>query len=1221
MQTPSKLRAHWLALFALMAVSGLQAQQYSIADGTINACSGVLEDTGGPNGEYGNNENHTVVICPNQPGDAISLTWVVFNLSLQLPQPVDNIMIWDGNSTTAPFLGSYSGTQLQGLVSSATMYNTSGCLTVQFTSNSGGTGNFAASITCYTPCERPTAVATMSVPGSPARVCVGDEIHFDGTGSYPAVGSSFTLVEYNWDFADGTTLDAPTATHSFSEPGEYVVQLTLLDDNGCVNSNVVDLQILVSTTPSFSGTMESVETCLGATVDLIGAVTPVTWTGIPEANYGDGVYLPDDLGIPFTSDLVFTQFNPGQTLNNMSDLESVCVNMEHSFMGDIVVQLACPNGQSVIFHQQGGGGTYIGGANDTDSNANPVAGECWPYCWSATATLGTWANCSSGGPTPNVMSGGTPAGNALVPGTYSSVQPMTNLLGCPLNGTWTFTVTDLWGADNGFLCDWSINFNPAIVPDATQFTPSIGTSSPDSVQWSGPFLTSDPTNPLVAQATPSSPGTYNYTFKVFDNFGCNYDTAISVTIAPPMAVDAGPNLTLCNDSLPMAGVITANAPPNNCTWTIVQNDSWGDGWNGGGSLTVTVNGVSTNYPMPTGTQQTTNILVVSGATISVSYNAGTWNSENSFTIVNDQGVTVYSSGMNPAAGVAWSGTASCGSGPPVEYAWTPTTGLADPTSPTSMVWVTSPTWYHLSVFPTGKPECAVSDSMLVSPPPQLNPGEDGTALICVTAPAILMTDSLGGTPDQGGVWTLGQTTVPAIFTPGNYTPGDHTFTYTVTTPGGCTGTAELIVTVLPDTDPRCCGVPDAGPDDYSCNLSIALNATPGNTGVGQWSGPPGAVFANAQAPQTIVTMPAGQGGSHWFYWREIDGVYCNTVDSVLMTFTDTITLAFTTTDAVCFSYCDGTAQVAAAGGNVANDFSYAWSGGTAGAVPAQVEGLCAGTYELTVTDDNGCSATAAFTIDQPPLLQIDSLAMVPVTCSGDCDGQVRIVDAEAVEYSFDGGATWGTAPMITGACEGLLNLRIRDAAGCVAAGNLVVTGPPPVVADFTWGPDPVTVENPTVYFHSTSAGAQSYLWNIANLAYSISADTVFIFSNRLPDVYPVCLTAFNYNNCPDTICRDVIIEDVLETYIPNAFSPNGDDWNETFLMTTNIPAITNFEMLIYDRWGQLVFRTVDQYEPWLGKKNNSGEVLPTGVYVYRIRYEIERMQTQRELMGHVTLLK
>src|SRR5690606_9141259 len=116
-------------------------------------------------------------------------------------------------------------------------------------------------------------------------------------------------------------------------------------------------------------------------------------------------------------------------------------------------------------------------------------------------------------------------------------------------------------------------------------------------------------------------------------------------------------------------------------------------------------------------------------------------------------------------------------------------------------------------------------------------------------------------------------------------------------------------------------------------------------------------------------------------------------------------------------------------------------------------------------------------------------------------------------------------------------------------------------------------------------------------------------------------TLFRSNLCEDTTCYEVVIEDVLEPYIPNAFTPNGDDKNDVFLMSTNIPAITTFSMLIYDRWGQLVFSTEDPYEPWLGSRNNSGKVLPSGTYVYRIRYEIAEREINREMMGHVTLLK
>jgi gliding motility-associated-like protein len=1213
-----------LPLATLLVANSASGQQFSITAGSITTCAGVLEDSGGPAASYGTNENFTVVICPDQPGDGISLTWAVFNLDQSGANNTwDAISIWDGDNTGATFLGNYGGGGLLGLVVSATTFNPTGCLTVRFNSNGTGVGDFAASITCFTPCDRPEAVASMSEPG-PALVCQGEVIDFDGSLSTAAMG--FNIVSYTWVFDDGSTATGPTASHSYSVPGEYIVQLNLIDDNDCVNSNVVDLQVLVSTTPSFMGTMESLETCLGATVDLTGMVTPITWTGIPEANFGDGVYLPDDVGTPFTSEIDFTQFDPGQLLTNANDLQSICVSMEHSFTGDLVLSVTCPNGQVIIMHQQGGGGTYIGGANDGDSNANPIPGTCWEYCWSPTATLGTFAECAAFGATPNVMNGGTPPNNALIPGTYSTVQPWNNLQNCPLNGTWTFTSLDLWGADNGFLCSWELNFNPAIIPAVTQFTPVINTSVSDSVFWSGPFITLNPNDPLTATATPTGAGTFDYTLTAIDNFGCTYDTTVTVTVAPQMEIDAGPDIVLCNDPEPMAGAVVANGPPTNCVWQLQLNETFGDTWNGGATLAVNIDGVVTNYAISTaGTlQQIIPLNVSTGQSITLTYTAGSiWNNENSFILTNDMGTQVYASGQGPVTGVSYSGVIVCGGGTsPIVWEWTPTDGLDDPSDPTTNVFTTQATWYYLTSYPLGSPACAVTDSVLVAPDPSIDAGQNNAITVCANEAAFFMNDSLLGTPDPGGEWT---NSVGAVVDD-QFDPTWETselFTYTVTSAAGCQATAQLDITVIPADDPACCGIVVMGPGGYSCDLTNGLSVSPGNTGVGVWSGPAGAVFADANATQTTVTVQPGMGGTHWFYWIEDDGAFCYLIDSVQLTFTDTIVIDFTPTDAICYTYCDGTAGAAVTGGNigVAGDFSFAWSTGQAGIGVNSVTSLCAGTYSLTVTDDNGCTGTNEFFIGEPPQLVIDSVVVRPVTCSGYCDGEVEVYDSQAVLYSFDDGQNWQPEPLLTGACEQYYPIRIQDAAGCLAAGFGFVQGPPPVVADFIWNPIPANVDDPRIWFGNTSTGAETYWWDIAGLMTTNDPSPSFEFSNREPGQYEVCMVAWNQNLCADTICQTVIIDDVLFVYVPNSFSPDGDDINETWGMSTNIDAITSFDLKVFDRWGQVVFQTDDYKNFWNGAANNNGKALKTDVYAYRITYEIKDSETRKELMGHVTLIK
>ena len=448
--TKTFLRPLLAALTMLGSVSSAlaQGQQYSITAGSVTACSGVIEDTGGPSGEYGDNESYVLTICPDIPGNVVYLTWFVFDLSTA-GNPDDFIAIYDGDNTNATSLGVYTGQDLQNIIVSGTVFNTTGCLTLEWWSNGTGTGQFSAGFQCTTPCSNPTAVASMNEP-VPLLACVGEVISFDGSASYAVQG--FNLQQWAWNFDDGTidSLSGPVTTHSFDDDGEYVVQLTVTDDNGCKNLNLVDLQVLVSTTPNFSLTSESTEICFGATVDLTGNAQPVTWTGLPDAGLGEPALLPDDVGAPYQSGLTYEQFDPGQTLTNVNDLLSVCVEMEHSFMGDLVLQVICPNGQTTILHQQGGGGTFIGDANDMDA-FDPEPGTCWTYCWSPTATNGTFQENSSTNTVPSSQ------GTALAPGIYEAVQSFNNLLGCSLNGEWIFQSTDLWAADNGFICNWTIN--------------------------------------------------------------------------------------------------------------------------------------------------------------------------------------------------------------------------------------------------------------------------------------------------------------------------------------------------------------------------------------------------------------------------------------------------------------------------------------------------------------------------------------------------------------------------------------------------------------------------------------------------------------------------------------------------------------------------------------------------------------------------------------------
>ena len=1203
--TPGKtmraLRSTLLALLMLLAPIISIAQTFSISSGSGVSCSGLIEDTGGPSAQYGDNENFTFTICPDQPGNVIYLNWFVFNLSTQGPN-ADNLTIYDGDNTGETSLGTYTGTDLQGLIVSGTVFNTSGCLTLVWESNGSGTGDFAAGFNCTAPCANPTASATMNGP-IPNLICQGATVEFDGSASTAQAG--YNIVEYLWDFDDGTTdnTSGPIVSHTFDTAGEHVVQLYVTDDNGCTNLNLVDLQILVSTTPTFGITSDVETTCAGAMVTLVGQYQPTTWTGIPDANFGDGVFLPDDVGTPFTSTMTFEQFDAGQTLTDVNDLLSVCVEMEHTYMGDLVLQVICPNGQSVILHQQGGGFTYLGSPVDTDSNENPVPGDCWEYCWSPTATQGTWVAEAAAG---NTTMAGTPAWNSLNPGTYTAVQPFTNLVGCPLNGDWTYQSTDLWGADNGFICSWSLNFDPSIIPEVTQFTPEIGADA-DSSFWQLPVPVDEVSaNGDTVTFTLNDPGVHEFVYTVTDNFGCSYDTTIVITVNEPFLVDAGPDVTVCDGPVQLEASIVGSA--GECVWTLEMEDSWGDGWNGA-QLTVTMDGVSNTYTC-TGSATTVQITVSPGAAITLNYSPGNWEGEVTYELLNDEGQVVFSAGPNPPTGLVWSGTATCGAVGGMIWSWSPPDGLsatdiADPTAT-----VTSNTTYVVSAHVDGQPGCVATDTVMVLIDPSLDPGENSQYTICETEDAFDLIYALTGTPQPGGAWTLNGASVPNMFDPATGASG--TYTYTVINASGCIATADLVLTVLPSDHPDCCGIADAGPDAVICALTHALSATVGNTGVGEWSGPPGYVFSDPGLAETLVTAPAS--GTATFYWTEDDGGTCFLIDSVAVTFSEPLQVQFTTTDAICYQACDGTAQATVSGGLA--PVSLTWSSGATG--PDAI-GLCAGPYQLNIVDASGCALDSTIHITQPEQLFVDLVTEVQPWCHGDCNGSLTIEDPEAVQYSFDGGLTFTASATMAALCSGNYELAIQDVNGCIGTGVASVHDPAPVVAGFDFSPVPANINAPTIYFHSTSFQATSFLWDFAGLQTATGPTAAFTFSDREPGEYDVCLTAFNDNGCADTLCQKVVIDDVIFTYFPNAFSPNGDGHNDVWGMVYNIPDIAEFDLTVYDRWGRPVFQSTDPAQRWDGSFGGGG-LVKEGVYVFEAKYRTISVDHMRELSGHVTVI-
>ncbi|MFK8101045.1 MAG: proprotein convertase P-domain-containing protein, partial [Saprospiraceae bacterium] len=513
----------------------------------ITDCDGFFFDSGSGNSNYSPNESLTTLICSDMTsGTHVSLTFAPLDIG-----DGDFLCFYDGTDDTAPQLACNADFPPgQPLVIQATAANPSGCIYATFVSNASGEGaGWSADINCVPSCQTILVELAASTPAvAPVDtgwidICPGDRVDFTGMGIYPQDGIVYNHSDANsifeWDFGDGAVAVGPITSHIYENPGGYVVQLTITDPFGCQNINFLNQRIRVSTYPDFNLTGEvPTEICAGDTLSLGAAVNLIDSTQTLSINSNQGSFpvggirsdslaLPDGDGTSYSTTIAFNNFSPGQVLTNINDLESICVNMEHSWMRDLEITLTCPDGTSIVLHDhpgQTGGQVFLGEPIDNDG-INPTPGQGYDYCWTPNATNGTWIEYS------NTNNPGT-----LPEGDYSTVDPITDLLGCPLNGEWTITVEDLWAIDNGFIFSWSINFRDEIFPELETFTPEIidfGWLDDESI------IVNSASEIL---AIPENAGVASYTFFVMDNFGCNYDTTVVIDVLPA----SHPNCFTCD---------------------------------------------------------------------------------------------------------------------------------------------------------------------------------------------------------------------------------------------------------------------------------------------------------------------------------------------------------------------------------------------------------------------------------------------------------------------------------------------------------------------------------------------------------------------------------------------------------------------------------------------------------------------------------------------------
>lgn len=1281
-----------IGLLLGMLPGTIVAQTISIADGSTSACSGLFTDTGGTDAPYGPNEQFTFTLCPDTNSDyPAQLLFSALDLGAG-----DQLCFYDGEDDTAPLLlcsADLAPGQSHFAVRASTN-NTSGCLTVVFTSDAndegdgwvgvmncasecqdeGGQIDFnAGTVTwcatggentrtqrvftrmtasdlgtpfCFydgpdenapllncldslvpndvfivqatpanssgcltmtfgdtgwssftncveTGCQDIIAVvdstrpAAQPTPGGSIDICPGERVFFFGSGEYPQSGQGYehsdANSEFRWEFGDGTFAFGRTVSHRYDEPGGYTVQLTITDPFGCTSQNAISQHVRVAPRPSFQLAADAAQpVCAGdditlnasiddAISDLDLLVQPGTATFDQPPRIIERVALPDGIGVGYETTLTVRDFAAGQTLQNPTDLEAICVNLEHSWLEDLDILLTAPNGQTI--HLQRGTGSRTGqtalGAPVYDDEIMRQPGEGFRYCWSDDATNPSWLTYVQQ----------TPA-DTLPAGTYRPSDSFSGLIGTPLNGEWTLTILDDIPDENGFLFSWTLLFAPALYTNVETFSPALLSGN-----WIDNSNISS-ANETTVVGTPRLAGLASFGYMVTDSFGCTFDTTLQVPVRPffdPACIDCAahypdiPDQNICDDE-----TITLDASGTVPVDTAVRFQN-----------TPQYPVGFANHPPDTPYENTINVSGVLQDTLvnpeeqiaSVCVNLETdWAEDIALFLRSPDGRILELSTNNGGQGDDYRNTC-----------FTPNASLpiTDGTAPFAGTFLPEGDWNTLQGAPiNGAWTLLVSDEFdeevfgaLLSWSIQFHSVKEVTyawsgdaGLSCTDCPTPEVSTTQNATfvvsiSDDYGcnrTDTVQLTVVPVLPAPevSCQQVGSDAFQFTWNRPAGVSafeltlrinGVPRAISSPVADTSVEVSGlVTDdevtlevlpitLNPEDFcrvdpgsstcifgNCLLEVELAdlAQPtcfdSNDGVAEVNivngSPPYRYFLNnSSTPQESPRFDSLSPGPYFIVVR--DATFC--LDTVFFDINAPDSLAanmYAERAISCFGNDDGRINTLVTGGT--GPYTYTWDNGQA--APLR-DGLEAGTYRLTVTDANACTVIDAFNLQQPDSLSIQIQA-TDVQCFGDSTGRIApIVTGGSGTYQFN----WNNAStdsLQTGLEAGQYCVTVSDRNACVTNTCIDLTQPTAISVD-SFRVTPVDCygqfTGQASVFVSGGNGPYEYLWEDALAQIGITA-------SNLP-AGEVGITVIDFNRCeldtsifipqPDSLQLSITSED------------------------------------------------------------------------------------------------
>jgi gliding motility-associated-like protein len=1122
-----------------------------------------------------------------------------------------------------------------------------------------GTGSCTASTT-QTVTVTPKPAASFAYAPN-ACLPTNGQVQFTYNGSVSA-GQT-----YLWNFGDPNanagnpnTSTAQSPTHNYTNTGSYTISLSVTSASGCTDDTTIVRTLSVTPELSWAALTSVCQGTAPVSIATASVINGVTGTGVysgPGTN-ASGQFDPNAAGAG-THTITYTFTSSGGCIASTS--QTITVNAKPNASFSFTNAACLPTNGLVQFTYNGttsAGQTYLWNFGDPNANAgNPNTSTAqnpthnytntgnYTITVTATNTAGcsddsvivrtlsvqpalSWAPLSSRcqGVAPASIATATVTNNVTGTGVYSG--PGTNASGMfdptaagPGTHTITYTFTSSGGCVETTTQTVTVNPKPnasftftnaACLPTNGQVQFTYNGTAATSYLWNFGDPNANAGNPNTSTLPNpthnyTNTGTYNITLTASNSFGCTDDSVIVRTLSVQPALSWGALTGRCQGAAP-ASIATATVT-NNVTGTGVYS---GPGTSsagifdpnaaGPGTHTITYTFTSTGGCVETTTQT---------VTVNPKPNA-------SFTYTNaaclpTTGQVQFTYNGTAATAYLWN------FGDPNANAGNPNTStLPNPTHN-----YTNTGTYNITLTATNSFGCT-DDSVMVRAF-SVQPALSWSALTgrCAgTAPSSIATATVTNNVTGTGVYSGPGTSAAGIFDPTAAGPGSHTITYTFTSTGGCVETTTQSVTVNPKpasafavTTEICTNEP----------AEITPNVTIPTGSITSWRWTFGDLSSETRTNNTAFTHPYASYGNYEIKLVAVSDKGCISDTARQPVSVHAVPVAnFSLPTSVCMPDALDIRNASTVADN--SGLTYQWDFDDAGpgstaANPSHTYAT-SGSYDikLTVTSQYGCvkdtTRTFASFFDKP-------LADFRVDNNSICQGVPTVFDnlSSAPNSSIrsqlwifsDGSNSTQFEPnkVFTRAGVYEIKLVVTSNEGCVSDTfpQTVTVNVQPVIDA---GQSFLVPQGTLIQFRPTANDSTvvSFVWspggslsNPNTLRPTLVATTDQVYT----------LTATGPGNCTATDFMTVKV--VKPVKIPNAFSPNGDGVNDTWVIE-NLSDYPGAAVDIFNRYGQPIYSSVAGYPvPWDGTMK--GKPLPLATYYYIINLK----NGTPPLSGPITLIR